>query len=201
MRFRCQLLWRNEGPATVMEVLGLTLDTENMVICIPQDKLHDIADIINKMIKTRKATSWEWQSLAGKLNFVTKAMPAGKSFIKHIYQAQAGVPHHSHIDLRSLVLSDLQMWKVFLAKFRGWMPVVDTKLLYASEVELFADVAGSAKLRWGAWLPYLELWMYGKWEENFFQQFNPSIDFLKLSALLARIITWAPQLKDCAISF
>ena len=41
--------------------------------------------------------SWELQSLAGKLNFVAKWMPAGKCFKKHIYQAQAGVPHHCDI--------------------------------------------------------------------------------------------------------
>ena len=76
---------KSEGPATVVEFLGLTLDTDNMVICIPQDKLQDIAHIITKMVKTRKATSWELQSLAGKLNFIAKVVPAGKSFIKCIY--------------------------------------------------------------------------------------------------------------------
>ena len=56
---------KSEGPAIVVEILGLILDTEHMVICIPQDKLQDIAHIITKMVKTRKATSWELQSLAG----------------------------------------------------------------------------------------------------------------------------------------
>ena len=77
---------KSEDPATVVGFLELTLDTDSMVICIPQDKLQDIADIITKMVKTRKATSWELQSLAGKLNFIAKVVPAGKSFIKCIYQ-------------------------------------------------------------------------------------------------------------------
>ena len=57
---------KSEGPATVVEFLGSILDTEQMVIHIPEDKLQDISEIITKMIKTRKATSWESQSLAGK---------------------------------------------------------------------------------------------------------------------------------------
>ena len=65
---------KSEGP--VVEFLGLTIDTNSMVIRIPNDKLQDIAQIVSKMIKQRKATSWELQSLAGKLNFVTKAVPA-----------------------------------------------------------------------------------------------------------------------------
>ena len=54
---------KSEGPATVVEFLGLMIDTVLMMICIPQDKLKDIAHIMTKMIKTRKATSWEnhWQ--------------------------------------------------------------------------------------------------------------------------------------------
>ena len=63
---------KSEGPTMVVEFLGLTLDTDNMVIYIPQDKLQDITKIITKMVKTRKAMSWDLQSLAGKLNFIMK---------------------------------------------------------------------------------------------------------------------------------
>ena len=72
-----------------------------------------------------------------------------KSFVKWIYQAHKGVPHHHHVDLRSPVLSDLKIWKVFLAKFCGWMPITDTKLLHASAVEIFTDAAEKVKLGWG----------------------------------------------------
>ena len=172
-----------------------------MVIHIPQDKLQDIAQIITKMVKTRKATSWELQLLVGKLSFIAKVVPAGKCFIKGIYQAQAGVPHHRHIGLRSPVLSDLCMWKVFPSQVQGWMPIMDTKVLHASAIEVFTDVAGNVKLGWGACLPHLGLWMYGQWEEDFFQKFQLPIDFLELYSLLAAIVTWAPHLMDCAILF
>ena len=92
------------------------------------------------------------------------------------------------------------MWEVFLDKFRGWLHIVDSRILQKS-VELFADAAGKAKLGWGAWLPHLGLWMYGQWDEEFFQKFNPSIDFLELYALLAGVVTWAPQLMDHAALF
>ena len=80
------------------------------------------------------------------------------------------------------------------------MPITD-KITHSSAIELFTDAAGNAKLGLGTWLPHLGLWMYGQWEEEFFQQFNPSVDFLELYALLAGITTWAPHLMDCAIIF
>ena len=108
-----------EGPVVVVEFLGLTLDPQFMVIWVPQDKLKDILQIISKMIKDCKATSWELQSLAGKLNLISKAVPAVKSFIKRVYQVHEGIPHYRHVDLRSPAWSDLCMRKVFPMKFRG----------------------------------------------------------------------------------
>ena len=190
-----------EGPTTVIEFLGLTIDSNLMVVHVPQDKLHDISAILTKMIHSRKATSWELQSLAGKLNFITKAVPAGRSFTNRIYQAFRGIPNHRHIDLQSAVLSDLRMWKVFLQCFRGWAPIIHHKQLHLQAVELFADAAGNQNLGWGAWLPHKGYWMYGAWEQQFFEQFNPSIDFLELYAVLAAVITWAPTLVDKAVIF
>ena len=43
--------------------------------------------------------------------------------------------------------------------------------------------------------------MYGKWEEDFFWHFQPSIDFLELYTLLVVVVTWAPQLMDSAVLF
>ena len=93
------------------------------------------------------------------------------------------------------------MWKVFLAKFWGWMPIMDTKVLHALAIEVFTDAADNTKLGWGAWLPHLGFQMYGQWEEDFFQKFQLSIDFLELYAHLATIIIWAPHPTDCAILF
>ena len=79
------------------------------------------------------------------------------------------------------------------------MPIVDIKVLHASAIEVFADAAGNAKLGWGVWLPQLDLWMYGQWEEALSQKFQPPIDVLELYALLATIVIWSPHLTDCVI--
>ena len=60
-------------------------------------------------------------------------------------------------------------------------------------MKLFADASGNANIDWGAWLPHTGAWMYGQWEINFLEQFKPSIDFLELYALLARVVTWVPH--------
>ena len=88
------------GPVQVIQFLGLTIYTTLMVIKVPEDKRADILKILQKMVHKRKATSLDLQSLAGKLNFLCKAVPAGKPFIQNVYQMFAGSPQHRHIDLK-----------------------------------------------------------------------------------------------------
>ena len=68
-------------------------------------------------------------------------------------------------------------------------------------VELFADVSGNVNLGWGAWLPHMGIWMHAHWEVEFFQKFNPSIEFLELYTLLARVVTWVPHLTNHTVLF
>ena len=57
------------------------------------------------------------------------------------------------------------------------------------------------QFRMGAWLPHVGTWMHVQWEAEFFKKFNPSIDFLELYSLLARVVTWVPHLTNCTLLF
>ena len=153
------------------------------------------------MIKKWKATGYELESLAGKLNFISRIIPAGRSFIQRIYQAQMGIKKKLHINFKVLVLQDLHMWRMFLSKFRGWNPIIDVQHLSHHPVEVIADAAGSVQLGWGAWLPHTSHWMYGQWESEVFDTLNLSIDFLELYALLVAVVMWAPFLMDQFVLF
>ena len=82
------------GLVQVIQFLGLTIDMVWMVVRVPEDKRADILKILTKIIQKRKATSLDLQSLAGKLNFLCKAVPAGRPFIKNVYKTFTGVPQH-----------------------------------------------------------------------------------------------------------
>ena len=60
---------KSAGPAQIMQFLGLTIDTKEIVIRIPQDKRDELLLAIWKAIRNRKASNLQLQSLAGKLNF------------------------------------------------------------------------------------------------------------------------------------
>ena len=113
-----------EGPTQIIEFLGLTIDTRQMVVQIQKDKMQDISLNLITFIRKRKVTAVELESLTGKLNFIAKAVPTGRIVTKRVYQCFQGIPKHRHIDLKQLVLVDLRMWKLFLLHFKGWKPII-----------------------------------------------------------------------------
>ena len=55
-----------------------------MVVQIPKEKMQDISLILITMIRKRKVAAAELESLASKLNFIAKAVLAGRSFTERV---------------------------------------------------------------------------------------------------------------------
>ena len=78
---------KTEGPTTILEYLGLTIDTQNIVVKIPADKVKELLNQIKTVASAKKVTLKQLQSLCGLLAFCTKALPAGRSFSRQLYMA------------------------------------------------------------------------------------------------------------------
>ena len=92
-------LWltkKTVAPTTLIEYLGLTIDTGKMIIKIPENKISELKDKIMLVMGNSKVTLRTLQSLIGSLAFCTKALPAGRAFSRRIYAAtsKAKKPHH-----------------------------------------------------------------------------------------------------------
>jgi hypothetical protein len=68
-----------EGPITIIEYLSLTIDTEKMLIKIPIDKIVELKHKLLFVLNKKKVTLKELQSLAGLLEFCTRALTAGRN--------------------------------------------------------------------------------------------------------------------------
>ena len=70
---------KTEGPKTIIEYLGLTIDTEKMLIQIPIDKIVELKLKLLFVLNRKKVTLKELQSLAGLLEFCTRTLTAGRN--------------------------------------------------------------------------------------------------------------------------
>jgi hypothetical protein len=82
----CLRLWvpiadeKTVGPCTNIEYLGLTIDSDELLVKIPQDKIEKLQDQLTSVLSKRKVTLKEMQSLTGSLAFCTRALPSGRTF-------------------------------------------------------------------------------------------------------------------------
>ena len=100
-------------PTQCLNFLGLGMDTIRMIITVPEDKKTDIIACLQSAVHAKKLHAKQLQSLAGKLNFITKAVPPGRTFSARIYWAFKNAQPNWHISVTKEMHKDFQMWIVF----------------------------------------------------------------------------------------
>ena len=109
-------------------------------------------------------------------------------------------PHH-HIRLDKEFRYDCQVWLEFLQDDNMERvvsrPMIDLlgPVKTSEEIAFYSDASGT--ISYGSVLD--KRWIYGLWDENFLKLRKPSIEYLELFALTARVITWMTALTNCRI--
>ena len=87
-------------PTTSANLHGLRVDSVLQNVYLPLDKCEQALGLLTKMHHRRKASLKQVQALTGTLNFATRAIPMGRSFLWHLIDLTLRVarPHH-HIML------------------------------------------------------------------------------------------------------
>ena len=190
----------------IIVFLGMLIDNEKQRISIPQSKiekaLKQIHGIINS--KKRKTMVTQIQKLCGLLNFFCRAILPGRAFTTRIYANLTGVnaklkPHH-HIKVGAETILDLQVWETFLGSPMAYSrPFLDLdNCVHAEELDWFSDAAKSVKKGYGG--HHMSHWFYGQWDANFIKDCDPSIEFLKLYALVIGVLLWTKYHQNSRIT-
>ena len=86
--------------------LGMLIDGENKVIAVPVDKKEKAEQMLNYFLDKKKATVKELQRLAGFLNFLTKAIVPGRTFLRRMYSKFAGAFTGDKVVVNNKMLRD-----------------------------------------------------------------------------------------------
>ena len=78
-------LEKEEGPATMLDFLGITLDTVQMEAWLPDDKLSRIRNDIRAWLGRKTVTKREILSLVGMLQHAGKVVRGGRTFNAQSY--------------------------------------------------------------------------------------------------------------------
>ena len=173
-----------EGPTTLMEFLGILLDSINMTAGItPARKVELTAELLDMASRT-KCRKHDLLSLIGKLSFACKVVPAGRIFLQRLIDRSCTVKHLRHwLRLTKETQADLQWWLHFLPNWSGTSLMLESEWTPAPAMQLYTDA--SSTLGYGAY--WQGHWFNSKWATN--QQVY-SIQWKELYVIVAAAHTW-----------
>ena len=131
-------------PCTKLELHGITVCTETMTMSLPKDKVDKAIALISNMLSCSKTTVKQIQVITGLLNYCTKIVPAGRAFLRRLYDLTTGAKHQSHhVRVTCEVKSDLKVWLSFLVDFN--CKVIITRNVWCQENVLHVYTDSSKK--------------------------------------------------------
>ena len=74
-----------EGPTTCLTFLGIQIDTESLLLRLPEEKSSKLKQELLHCILRKSISKTELQSLTGLLQFATKVIQPGRSFLRQLY--------------------------------------------------------------------------------------------------------------------
>ena len=80
-----------EGPSTSLSFLGIVIDTAQMQLRVPPDKLQRVKELITTWLSKKSSTKRDILSLVGLLQHITKVVQSGRTFVSRMYAIVAKV--------------------------------------------------------------------------------------------------------------
>ena len=76
-----------EGPSQTLKFLGIKVNTVNLQLRLPEDKLCQLKKELASLILERTVSKRDLKSLVGLLQFATKVICPGHPFLRWLYTA------------------------------------------------------------------------------------------------------------------
>ncbi len=163
--------------------LGIEVDTVAGILRLPDEKLADLLEEIQRWIPCRACKRCQLESLVGVLQHAAKVVHPGRSFVCRLINLLKGRRHpFHHIRLNRQVRADLYWWKMFAESWNGvaFFPPASTEL-----IEFASDASGT----WGcgAWCQ-AEWWQF-QWPLGLDQ----GTAFKEMFAVMVAAAVWGRQ--------
>ena len=180
----------------VLVFLGLLLDTQRQLVCIPPDKISKALTLIDQFLNNKKATVLQFQRLCGSLNFLCRCIVPGRAFLRRLYLiGNKDLKQHHHVKITKEHKLDLTTWKFFLTQpdifYRGF---IQPELKTAQMLDMFSDASRNFKLGFGAYCG--PEWTYGQWNTEFCNEVQPSIEYFELFAVAVGVLNWLKLFRN-----
>ncbi|XP_065197613.1 uncharacterized protein LOC135829134 [Sycon ciliatum] len=175
------------GPTSCLTFLGIELDSVQKVARLPQYKVDGIRSRLLAFRQRQSCRLRELEQLLGKLNFASRVISPGRTFMRRLYDATRKVskPYH-RIRLSPECHLDLLWWSHLLDGWNGKSFFLDLQETLASDILIETDASGAI----GHGAVYGTHWLADTWSP----QHTPlCITFKELYPICIACATWGHQ--------
>ena len=188
-------------PTTCIVYLGLEIDSMEMVVRMPEEKIQELISKICLVRDKKTVKLKHMQQLIGSLNFAARVIVPGRPFLRRLINSTKGVtkPHH-HLKVTNSMRQDLDMWLNFFKNYNGVSVFHDRFWVNNEDVELFTDSAAGPGMGFGA--VFGRKWTYGIWPQTWHdREITRDITVLELFPIFVCLVVWGELLQNKKILF
>ena len=129
-----------QGPTTELEFLGIVVDSVKMDY-VSQKKGCQITDLCEFQGK-RSFRKRDLLTLIEKLNFVSKVVRSGRTFIRRLIECSKKAHHlHHKVKLTKFTRLDIEWWLSYLPVWNGVIAMFDPHWTSNAELHLWTDIS------------------------------------------------------------
>ena len=196
-------------PSKIYRYLGLDIDSIEMELRLPKDKLEKLIISVNNFKDKSSISKQELESLGGLLSHCSHVVDGGRTHSRRFYDLYKIILNNNlkRIKLGLAAKEDLKWWanfaKTFNVKKKIIYPEYELPLVSDSSLKGFAIYKG-------------EEWLAGSWDDSLildndkcnhiisspsFDNYNKTnINELELWAIISGLRVWYPDLKGKSVS-
>lgn len=181
---------KDEGPSTVVNVLGIELDTGKLEIRLPLEKLARLKAALETWRGRKACKKRELLSLIGSLSHACKAVRAGRSFLRRLIDLSTTAKQLGHfIRLGKPARSDIEWWHRYCSAWNGTsMMFTVNKSKPEHDLSIVSDASGS----WGCGAIHGQSWFQLRWA-GLGTAGNQNITVKELLPIVLAAAVWGSQ--------
>lgn len=181
------------GPTTVLPFLGFLINTNLLMVLIPDEKLNRLKTSLEFLLGRKKVTRRDLESIVGLMSFCSRAIPSSRAFLRRFYDTISGVKEpYYRIKLNQELKSDIRLWLQFLEDFNGQCFFPEKYWTSNESICLFTDASGNHSLGCGVFNN--GRWTQMRWPTAWrFSDIMRNMSFLELVPIVLAMFLWAPE--------
>jgi len=123
-----QSISKEQKPTRTLKFIGYYLNTNNMTISIPADRIKEILDLLHLWTQKIRVTRLQLQRLLGKLFYVTRCTQPGRLFLCRLLQTLRNTPEVGTISLTAEFYKDIY-WFIYMLTSYNLVHLLDPPMI------------------------------------------------------------------------